>query len=176
MATTSDERAERGHGEPAPLALEVGVGGDQEQRRQPHRAEGLGRHHLEQHQQGEVHGGDQGLSTNSGRRRASTSTATVQGSASPPITSAVLGVVRQPQSHDRDQRDQRRRYARGGEHLHRARGLDRQPAEHQTAVRRRRPSRSRHAATPAPAESISQSTGVPWRPSTKDWWSSSVAA
>ncbi len=32
------------------------------------------------------------------------------------------------------------------------------------------------ATSPAPAESISQSTGVPWRPSTKVWWNSSVIA
>ena len=159
-------RAERSDHHSAPLALEVRVGGDQEQRRQLHAEERVRRDELDGEEEREV-------DRRHDRVERSLRVAAREGQhpdrpqhedGQHEARATVVG-----EAHDRDGREggDRHDQARHREHHDRSRRVDRDAAHHASDLTRVRQSWT--ATSPAPAESISQSTGVPWRPSTKVW-------
>ena len=116
-----------------------------------------------------------GFSPASDECRVTTRTKSDHGSATAAMTAVAVPVVGEAEDRERDHggdRDQRADDREPHDRLARlergALGMERWP--HSSLLRTQR-----HAAA-IPTESITTSTGVPWRPSMKVWWNSSVIA
>ena len=170
-----DGRPDRRDGQAAPLALEVRVGGNQEEGGEANRADGVGGGELEGEEQGKVAGRDHRADDSVGLAAGDHEHRDRPGHEDAQHQGRRLLVREIDHRHRRECHD---RHGQAGdrEHDDRGRGLDRDPAHQAAALSRTRSVRSFRAAAAAPAESIAQSTTVPWRPSTKVWWYSSVTA
>ena len=151
------------------------MGGDQEEGGETDCADGVGRDELEGEQQGEVAGRDHGIGRQVGLAARDREHGGRPEHEDAQHDGGRLLVREVDHCHGRESND-RDREAGDREHHDRACRLDRNAPHQATSLSRTRTVRSLSATRAAPAESIAQSTGLPWRPSTNVWWYSSVAA